>query len=103
MIIAEGTSSRHVNSIAQKIIEFLKNKKVKKVSTEGLNKSEWVLIDAGDILVHLFQRETREFYDLEKMWIQKIRPSPTPRVRSPGLAGHSWSVCLGVGEGPHIP
>ena len=54
MIIAEGTSSRHVNSIAQKIIEFLKNKKVKKVSTEGLNKSEWVLIDAGDILIHLF-------------------------------------------------
>ena len=56
MIIAEGTSSRHVNSMAQKIIEFLKNKKVKKVSTEGLNKSEWVLIDAGDIVVHLFQQ-----------------------------------------------
>ena len=71
MIIAEGTSSRHVNSMAQKIIEFLKNKKVKKVSTEGLNKSEWVLIDAGDIVVHLFQHETREFYDLEKMWVQK--------------------------------
>ena len=71
MIIAEGTSSRHVNSIAQKIIEFLKNKKIKKVSTGGLNKSDWVLIDAGDILVHLFQHETREFYDLEKMWIQK--------------------------------
>ena len=71
MIIAEGTSSKHINSIAQKTIEFLKNKKVKKLSTEGLNKSDWVLIDAGDILIHLFQHETRKFYDLERMWVQK--------------------------------
>jgi len=71
MIIAAGTSSRHINSMAQKIIEFLKIRKIKKVSTEGLKKSDWVLIDAGDILLHLFQHETREFYNLEKMWVKK--------------------------------
>ncbi len=71
MIIAAGTSSRHINSMAQKIIEFLKIRKIKKVSTEGLKKSDWVLIDAGDILLHLFQHETREFYNLEKMWMKK--------------------------------
>ena len=71
MIIAAGTSSRHINSMAQKIIEFLKIRKIKKVSTEGLKKSDWVLIDAGDILLHLFQHETREFYNLEKMWMKE--------------------------------
>lgn len=71
MIIAAGSSSRHTNSMAQKIIEFLKTHKIKKISVEGLQKSDWILIDAGDILLHLFQQETREFYNLEKMWIQK--------------------------------
>ena len=71
MIIAAGTSSRHINSMAQKLIEFLKIRKIKKVSTEGLKKSDWVLIDAGDILLHLFQHETREFYNLEKMWMKE--------------------------------
>ena len=71
MIVAGGNSSKHINSIAQKIIEFLKNRKIKKISIEGMQKSDWVLIDAGDIVIHLFQHETRKFYDLEKMWIQK--------------------------------
>ena len=71
MIIAGGNSSRHVNSMAQKSVEFLKDNKVKNISIEGMKNSDWVLIDAGDVVLHLFQHETREFYNLEKMWTQK--------------------------------
>ena len=71
MIIAGGNSSRHVNSMAQKSVEFLKDNKVKNISIEGMKNSDWVLIDAGNVVLHLFQHETREFYNLEKMWIQK--------------------------------
>ena len=77
MIIAAGSSSRHTNSMAQKIIEFFKTHNIKKVSVEGLQKSDWILIDAGDILINLFQQETREFYNLEKMWVQKKGDSET--------------------------
>ena len=71
MIIAGGNSSRHVNSMAQKSVEFLKDNKVKNISIEGMKNSDWVLIDAGDVVLHLFQHETREFYNLEKMWTKK--------------------------------
>ena len=71
MIIAGGNSSRHVNSMAQKSVEFFKDNKVKNISIEGMKNSDWVLIDAGDVVLHLFQHETREFYNLEKMWTQK--------------------------------
>ena len=71
MIIAGGNSSRHVSSMAQKSVEFLKDNKVKNISIEGMKNSDWVLIDAGDVVLHLFQHETREFYNLEKMWTQK--------------------------------
>ena len=71
MIIAGGNSSRHINSMAQKIVEFFKKNKIKKISLEGMKNSDWVLIDAGDVVLHLFQHEKREFYNLEKMWIQK--------------------------------
>ena len=71
MIIAGGNSSRHVNSMAQKSVEFLKDNKVKNISIEVMKNSDWVLIDAGDVVLHLFQHETREFYNLEKMWTQK--------------------------------
>ena len=71
MIIAGGNSSRHVNSMAQKSVEFLKDNKVNNISIEGMKNSDWVLIDAGDVVLHLFQHETREFYNLEKMWTQK--------------------------------
>ena len=72
MIIAGGNSSRHVNSMAQKSVEFLKDNKVKNISIEGMKNSDWVLIDAGDVVLHLFQHETREFYNLEKMWSEEI-------------------------------
>lgn len=67
MVVASGTSDRHVISLAQRIQENLKKAGYKSVS-EGENKGDWVLIDAYDVIVHLFRPEVREFYNLEKMW-----------------------------------
>ena len=67
MVVASGTSNRHVASIAQKIEENLK-KSGYKCSVEGEDKADWVLIDAFDVIVHIFRPEVREFYNLEKMW-----------------------------------
>ena len=71
MILASGNSSRHIGSISQNLIEKLKTNKIKNISVEGLPKSDWVLLDAGDIIIHLFKSETREFYNLEKMWMKR--------------------------------
>jgi ribosome-associated protein len=68
MVVATGTSQRHIGSMAEKLIERLKRAGVSKVATEGLNGSDWVLIDIGDVIVHLFRAETRAFYDIEKLW-----------------------------------
>ncbi|MDO4184054.1 MAG: ribosome silencing factor [Rhodospirillales bacterium] len=67
MVVASGTSDRHVISLAQRIQENLKAAGYKSVS-EGENKGDWVLIDAYDVIVHIFRPEVREFYNLEKMW-----------------------------------
>ena len=68
MIIANGTSSRHVSALARKLKERLHLKKVKGIKTEGIAQCDWVVIDTGDIIVHLFRPEVREFYNIEKMW-----------------------------------
>ena len=67
MVVASGTSNRHVASIAQKIEEALKAAGCH-CSVEGETKADWVLIDAFDVIVHIFRPEVREFYNLEKMW-----------------------------------
>lgn len=67
MVVASGTSNRHVASIAQKIEEALKASG-HRCSVEGETKADWVLIDAFDVIVHIFRPEVREFYNLEKMW-----------------------------------
>ena len=67
MVIASGRSSRHVSSMAEHLREKLKQSG-STVSVEGLERGDWVLIDAGDVLIHLFRPEVREFYNLEKMW-----------------------------------
>ena len=67
MVVASGTSDRHVISLAQRVQENLKAAGYKSVS-EGEAKGDWVLIDAYDVIVHLFRPEVREFYNLEKMW-----------------------------------
>ena len=67
MVVASGTSQRHVAALAEKVQENLKAAGFKSVS-EGAEKADWVLIDAFDVIVHLFKPEVRDFYSLEKMW-----------------------------------
>ena len=67
MVVASGTSNRHVASMAEKVVETLK-KNGYKSTIEGLEKADWVLIDAFDVIVHIFVPEVRDFYNLEKMW-----------------------------------
>ena len=67
MVVASGTSQRHVASLAEKVQENLKAAGYKTTS-EGEDKADWVLIDAFDVIVHIFKPEVREFYSLEKMW-----------------------------------
>ena len=68
MIIASGTSSKQVSSMANNLRKRLKDYGIKTRKPEGLINSDWVLIDAFDIVIHLFRPEVREFYRLEKMW-----------------------------------
>ncbi len=68
MIIATGRSTVHVGAIADKAIKALKAAGVVAPRVEGLPQCDWVLIDAGDVIVHIFRPEVRQFYNLEKMW-----------------------------------
>ncbi|MGD9542152.1 ribosome silencing factor [Methylocystis sp.] len=68
MIIATGRSTVHVGAIADKTIKALKAAGVVAPRVEGLSQCDWVLIDAGDVIVHIFRPEVRQFYNLEKMW-----------------------------------
>ncbi len=68
MVIASGRSSRQVASMAQKLAERVKRQFGRNVRIEGLPVADWVLIDAGDVIVHLFRPEVRSFYNLERMW-----------------------------------
>jgi ribosome-associated protein len=76
MVIASGRSSRHVGAMADHLLERLKKRGVKGVSVEGQKHCDWVLIDAGDVLIHLFRPEVREFYKLEKLWGDAAVPQP---------------------------
>ena len=68
MVIASGRSTRQVGAMAEHLREKLKEGGVKNVHVEGAERADWVLIDAGDVIVHLFRPEVRSFYNLEKMW-----------------------------------
>ena len=68
LIIASGTSSRHVKSIAINVASEAKKNGSKLLGIEGEDQGEWVLVDMGDIIVHVMQPQVREFYDLEKLW-----------------------------------
>ena len=68
MIVTSGRSNRHVGAIADRIIEGLKGAGRKDLRVEGMPHCDWVLIDAGDMIVHVFRPEVRHFYNLEKMW-----------------------------------
>jgi ribosome-associated protein len=68
MVIATGRSQRQVVSLAERLIEVLKQSGRGRAAAEGLPHGDWVLIDAGDVIVHLFRPEVRSYYNLEKMW-----------------------------------
>ncbi len=68
MVIASGRSNRHVSAAADQLLRELKSEGFKSIKVEGLQSADWVLVDIGDIIVHLFRPEVREFYSLEKMW-----------------------------------
>ncbi len=68
MIIASGRSDRHVGAIGEQVQRKLKDEGYGRVRVEGMPQCDWVLIDTGDIIVHLFRPEVRQFYNLEKMW-----------------------------------
>ena len=68
MVIASGGSQRHVSALADHLLYAMKDCNKGQTRVEGLSECDWVLIDLGDIVVHLFRPETREFYNLEKMW-----------------------------------
>ena len=68
MVVASGTSSRHVSALTDKLVQRLNLNGIKSVSVEGQQRSHWVAIDAGDVIIHLFRPEVRAFYNIEKMW-----------------------------------
>jgi len=68
MVIASGRSHRHVAAVADHLLKALKDAGLGNARVEGLSGADWVLIDSGDVIVHIFRPEVREFYNLEKMW-----------------------------------
>ncbi|HEU0222511.1 MAG TPA: ribosome silencing factor [Paracoccaceae bacterium] len=82
MVIASGRSTRQVAAIAEKLMQRLKDMRGLIARAEGLEAADWVLIDAGDVVVHVFRPEVREFYQLEKMW----RPQGETLKRAVGSA-----------------
>ena len=72
MIVASGNSSRHIQALSEILLEKLKRKGVNNCRLEGRNSPEWKLIDAIDVIVHIFHPEKRKFYNLERMWSELI-------------------------------
>ena len=72
MIIASGTSSRHIQALPEQVLEKLRANGVKNSKIEGKGSSDWKLVDGIDLIVHIFNPEKRKFYELEKMWSELI-------------------------------
>lgn len=81
MVIASGTSTRQVAAMAQKLSERIKRDLGRSVRVEGLPVADWVLIDADDVIVHLFRPEVRSFYNLERMWAFEESAPPATAAR----------------------
>ena len=72
MIIASGTSSRHIQALSEQVLEKLKNNGVKNSKIEGKESLDWKLVDGIDLIVHIFNPDKRKFYELEKIWSELI-------------------------------
>jgi ribosome-associated protein len=70
MVVTSGRANRHVGAIAENVTKALKEDGIKNIHVEGLPNCDWVLIDSGDVVVHVFRPEVREFYNLERLWTQ---------------------------------
>ena len=68
MVVTSGRSNRHVSAVADQLVTALRDAGFGKPRIEGLPHADWVLVDAGDVIVHIFRPEVREFYNIEKMW-----------------------------------
>jgi ribosome-associated protein len=68
MIVASGTSDRHIKALADNVVEAVKKHGVQPIGVEGESSREWVLVDLGDIILHVMHPQTRAFYNLEKLW-----------------------------------
>lgn len=77
MVVASGTSSRQVVSLSEKLKDRLNSLGYKDIKIEGTDQGNWVVLDVGDVIIHLFKPEVREFYDIEKMW-----RAPTPNAET---------------------
>lgn len=78
MIIASGRSDRQVKAIADKVIEAAKTRKIRPLGVEGQQQGEWILIDFGDVIAHVMHPDTREYYQLEKLWAVTDRAGNLP-------------------------
>ena len=72
MIIASGTSSRHIQALSEQVLEKLKDNGIKESKIEGKESNDWKLVDGIDLIVHIFHPEKRKFYELEKIWSELI-------------------------------
>jgi ribosome-associated protein len=84
MVIASGRSTRQVASMAQKISERIKHDLGRRVRVEGLPVADWVLIDADDVIIHIFRPEVRTFYNLERMWAFEENAAPAKAATAAG-------------------
>ena len=72
IIIATANSNRHATSVSNKLVEYLKEKKINIIGVEGESSSGWILVDCGDVVINIMKQEQREFYDLESLWVEMM-------------------------------
>lgn len=102
MVIATGTSNRHVKSIADNVIVKAKAAGYRPLGVEGLEAGEWALVDLADAVVHIMQAQPRAFYQLEKLW-DVPPPEPAPAPKAPRAAKARKASAKGRGKAPRKP
>jgi len=83
MVVASGRSTRHVTAITEKLMDRLKHEAAILARIEGKDNADWVVLDTGDVIVHVFRPEVRDFYRLEKMWLTAPDATARPEARQP--------------------
>ena len=107
MIIASGTSSRHIQSLSEQVLEKFKNNGLKDSKIEGKESNEWKLVDGIDLIVHIFHPEKRKFYELEKMWSElipkeKLKNNGVKDSKIEGKESSEWKLVDGIDLIVHI-